>query len=109
MEEKEEHVGLCKAIRDRKKGVRRACSTCASAGPTRGARMLLGADICLLRQVVSIGYSSALCTMLLRLSIGKRAWREVAMDGAPIQPCHRRAPRHPVPQVPERAFIVTRA
>ena len=31
------------------------------------------------------------------------------MDGAPIQPCHRRAPRHPVPQVPERAFIVTRA
>jgi apolipoprotein N-acyltransferase len=52
---------------------------------------------------------SALCTMLLRLRIRKRAWGWVAVRAAPIwPPCHRRALR-PVPQAPERAFVVTRA
>ena len=31
------------------------------------------------------------------------------MGAAPIRACHRRALRHPVPQAPERAFIVARA
>ena len=30
------------------------------------------------------------------------------MRAAPSWPCHRRAVRHPVPQAPGRAFIVTR-
>ena len=48
---------------------------CASNAPARGARLVPGDENCWWCTELIIVVSSALCTMLSRLSIGKRAWR----------------------------------